>query len=456
MMRYRRSLGRRTFLRGAGGVAIALPFLDEMRTRSVWAVPADPPTRAFNIFFSGSVPLPFQQAGLVGPLTPLLPFKDKMAFIRGIVGPDGHPASAGAAFVGKPAIDYVTAGGPSIDDEIMRHAYAPAGQTPTPLGPQAMGFFYSFLNQPFRWIKSWNQGGQANADLIDTPADLFTRLFGRPPGGPGLTQAEKVTASVLDNVVGQYRFYVSDRSNLSVESRSRLADHLETIRQLESRIVGSAPLGQGAGCAAPALPAATIYAAPHHDGAAKGPSVAAADFVSSFKVMADLWTMGVKCDLFRSGFTLALCAGDDLTCTGPYTVAGQVVDMSVAGDFHSANHAAGDNPIDLVGVMSGGLMHSGWYVHLLLECCARVLQQLDAVTEPNGKTILDNAFVVLGTDLGTNHSGRSVFHGVSKAGGKFKPGIYDVQGSLLEFLDSCKAAMGLGGAPTPGMSGFIA
>ena len=33
--KYSRKLSRRTFLRGAGGVAIALPFLDEMRSRSV-------------------------------------------------------------------------------------------------------------------------------------------------------------------------------------------------------------------------------------------------------------------------------------------------------------------------------------------------------------------------------------------------------------------------------------
>ena len=455
-MRYLRSLSRRTFLRGAGGVGIALPFLDEMQTRSVWGAPAAPPTRAFNIFFAGGVPLPFQQAGLVGPLTPLLPLKDKMAFLRGIVGPDGHPASAGAAFVGKPPVDSNTAGGPSIDHEIMRHAYA-TGRPPTPLGAQAMGFFYAFLDQPTRWMKSWNELGQPNTDLIDTPIGLFTRFFGRPPGSPGPTPSDKRTTSVLDTVVAQYKFFTSDRSNLSIESRSRLAEHLDSIRELEDRIAAVSLIGQGgsapgAGCSAPAAPAANLYASVHHNGAGTGPSVVAADVVSSFKVMADLWTMGVKCDLFRSGFTLALCAGDHLVCTGPYNVAGQIVDMAAAGEAHSDNHAVGDNPT----AGSPALVYSGWFVHLLLECCAYVLQQLDAVTEPNGKTILDNSFVLLGTDLGTNHVGRSVFHGVSRANGRFKPGTYDVQGSLLDFLDSCKAAMGLGGAPTPGMSGFIA
>ena len=452
-MRYMRSLSRRTFLRGAGGVSIALPFLDEMRTRSVWGAPAAPPARAFNIFYGGGAPLPFQQAGLVGPLAPLAPFKDKMAFLRGIQGPDGHPVGAGATFVGKPPLDDSTAGGPSIDYEIMRKAY-PTGRPPTPLRAQGMGFHYKFLDASIHWMKSWDEFGKPNTSLITSPTDLFTLLFGRVPGSADA--GTKVKASVLDHVVGQYKFYTSDRSNLSVASRARLADHLDSVRQVENRVAGLSLIGQGGGaasarCAMPAPPPAGLYTAVAHNGAASGGNVVAADLVTSFKVMADLWTMGVGCDLFRSGYTLAFGAGDNASGTGPYLVDGQMVDMSNAGDLHGAYHAMGDNPSpDAV-----ALMHVGWYVHLVLECSAHVLQQLDSVIDPNGKTILDNSFVVLGADLGTNHSGRSVFYGVGQANGKFKPGMYDVQGTLLDFFDSCKAAMGLGGTPTAGMSAFI-
>ena len=55
---------------------------------------------------------------------------------------------------------------------------------------------------------------------------------------------------------------------------------------------------------------------------------------------------------------------------------------------------------------------------------------------------------MLGTDLGTNHTGKGVFYAVNTAGGKFKPGVYDVKGTLLEFLTSCKVAMGLPGMAT--------
>jgi hypothetical protein len=463
-VRYSRSLSRRTLLRGAGGVCIALPFLDEMRTRSVWAAPVAPPVRAFNIFLGGGVPLPHQTMGLVGPLAPLAPLKDKMAFIRGIQGPDGHPIAAGAAFVGKPLVNDTTAGGPSIDNEIMRHAY-PTGKPPTPVDVQGMGAYYKFLDNPSRWVKSWDERGQPKGGLIDNAQALFKNFFGAAPGGgmtqpaampgpPVLTADQKLQTSILDTVVQQYKFYASDASNLSAGSRSKLSDHLDAIRQVENQLSGASLVGQagsakGASCSTPAAPAPDLYVSVHHNGANTGGTVVGADFVKSFKVMADLYAMAVACDLFRFGFTIVCCAGDGVTFTGPYSVAGQMVDLAAAGETHGTNHAMGDNP-------SGGiaLQHNGWHTHLFLECCAYVIQKLDGYIDGNGQTILDNSFVLLGTDLGTNHSGRSVFHGVSRANGKFKPGLYDVNGSLLDFLGSCKAAMGLGG--TAPMSAFIA
>ncbi|HVR61038.1 MAG TPA: DUF1552 domain-containing protein [Polyangia bacterium] len=451
-------------------MSIALPFLDEMRTRSVWAAPAAPLARAFNVFLGGGVPALHQKNGLIGPLAPLLPLKDKMAFLRGIQGPDGHPVAAGAAFVGKPLVNETTAGGPSIDNEIMRHAYQ-SGRPNTPIDVQGMGFYYKFLDNPSRWVKSWDGQGRPKGNLVDNPTDLFTSFFGKPPGGatmpmtpmnpaaapPMQTPDQKLATSVLDTVVNEYQFYTGDRSNLSAASRSKIADHLDAVRQLENRLAGTGLIGQGggpvgAGCATPAAPAPGLYVSAHHNGSAPGTNVSAADFVKSFKVMADLWTMAVTCDLFRFGFTVVCCAGDGVAFTGPYSVAGQTVDMTAAGETHGTNHAMGDMPA----AGSAALLHNGWHTHLFLECCSYIMQQLDHPIESNGKSILDNSFVLLGTDLGTNHIGQSVFYGVSSANGKFKPGVYDVQGSLLEFLASCKAAMGLGGMPTAGMSSFIA
>jgi len=381
--------------------------------------------------------------------------------LRGIQGPDGHPGAAGAAFVGRPPLNATTAGGPSIDNEIMRHAYA-SGKPPTPIDVQGVGSYFKFLDDPSRWVKSWDERGQPKGGFAADPAVLFKTFFGGTPVAtmgpstmpatpPAPTLEQKLTTSILDTVVGQYRFYTSDRSNLSAASRSKISDHLDAVRQLEARVSGASLIGQasgGRGCTSPAVPGANLFVSKHHNGAAGGATAVAAQFVESFKVMADLFAMGVACDLFRFGFTIACCAGDGVTFSGPYSVAGQMVDMATAGETHGTNHAMGDNP-------SGGvaLDHNGWHTHLFLECCAYLMQKLDGFTDVDGGTLLDNSLVMLGTDLGTNHSGRSVFYGVSGAHGKFKPGVYDVQGSLADFLSSCKAGMGLGG--TAPISSFI-
>jgi hypothetical protein len=454
-------------LRGAGGIAIGLPFLEEMHTHSVWAAPPAAPVRAFNIFLGGGVPKVFQLNGLVGPLAPLAPLANKMAFVRGIQGPNGHPVGAGAAFVGKPLVNDTTAGGPSIDNEIMRFAH-PTGKPPTPIAVQGAGYYFKFLDNPSRWVKSWDAQGHPAAGLVDDPKVLFASFFGKAPGGmpmapaagmpaapPPLTPDQTLATSILDTVVGQYQFYMSDASNLSMGSRTKIADHLDAVRQLENRISGASLLGQSGGgkvmgCSTPAAPGANLFVSVHHNGAATGPVVPAVDVLTSYKVMADTFAMGVACDLFRFGYMEICCAGDGFTMTGPYTVAGQAVDMAAAGETHGTNHAMGDNPA----LGGAAVTHAGWHTHLFLEACSYMMQQLDKFADPNGQTILDNSFVLLGTDLGTNHVGDSVFYAMSKAGGKFKPGIYDVKGQLLDFLSSCKAAMGLGGTPT--MTSFIA
>jgi len=250
-MRYMRKLSRRTFLHGAGTVAIALPFLDEMRSRSVWAAPAPPPVRAFNVFFGGGAPAFFQKSGLVGPLAPLAPLAGKMAFLRGIEGPGGHPAAAGNAFTGKNLVNDTTAGGPSVDNEVMRFAY-PQGKPPTPIDVQGVGYYYKFLDNPSRWVKSWDENGHPKGGLVDDPKKLFATFFGQAPGGAptapaGPTPDQKLATSILDTVVGQYKFYTSDAGNLSMASRSKISDHLEAVRQLEARITGTALVGQSGG-----------------------------------------------------------------------------------------------------------------------------------------------------------------------------------------------------------------
>ena len=153
-----------------------------MRSRSVWAAPAPPPVRAFNIFLGGGVPALHQTNGLVGPLAPLAPLAGKMAFMRGVEGPGGHPAAAGAAFTGKNLVNDTTAGGPSVDNEVMRFAY-PTGKPPTPIDVQGVGYYYKFLDNPSRWVKSWDENGHPKGGLVDNPEEALRDVLRRGAGG---------------------------------------------------------------------------------------------------------------------------------------------------------------------------------------------------------------------------------------------------------------------------------
>lgn len=50
---------------------------------------------------------------------------------------------------------------------------------------------------------------------------------------------------------------------------------------------------------------------------------------------------------------------------------------------------------------------------------------MDAVTEPNGLTLLDNALVLMATEYGENHMGSPAFHAVLGGAGLLAPGWYD-------------------------------
>ena len=84
MTRYKKVLSRRTMLQGAGTIAIGLPFLDAMRTTSVFAAAPEPPARAFNLFFGLGMPTPLQSEGFAGPMEPLQELQSKLLIVRGI------------------------------------------------------------------------------------------------------------------------------------------------------------------------------------------------------------------------------------------------------------------------------------------------------------------------------------------------------------------------------------
>lgn len=448
-MRYRKVMSRRTLLRGAGTVAIGLPFLDEMRSTSVYAALPEPPARAFNLFFGLGIPKQLQAEGLAGPLSPLAAVADKLAILRGVNlyecdgSENNHFDGSGGCFTGVEPVTVSQAGGPSIDQAVLGAKY-PQGPG-TLVSTLMMGsFFRRKLENDLsltRFVHCWKEDGSAVDVPIETPADVFERIFGGASGGedPGDLKAQHYERSVLDSVLEQYQHYTGPASPLGASSRSKVSDHLDKVRELEKKL-----FPDELACQTPPGPGdLPLLHGQDVDGGGGGPVIQLEEWVPYWQTMCDLYAMAVQCDVTRFGMVMFQSAGERLHLQGPWNYQGQNVTFDDMGDpignggshefWHTFN-AGADNT------------QMRWHIHFLLTQLVYFLQQLDDpdYADENGQTILDNALITMGTELGNGnpHDLESVFHVVSGVNGRIRTGeIFDLDVSCTDLYTTLLAAM---------------
>lgn len=89
-----------------------------------------------------------------------------------------------------------------------------------------------------RYVHSYNSDGTVAATMQEKPRDLFERVFGSVSLLDDSSARERhLKKSVLGSVVGQYKYFTGDRSPLGASSKSRVADHLDRIREFEQRFL---------------------------------------------------------------------------------------------------------------------------------------------------------------------------------------------------------------------------
>jgi hypothetical protein len=435
-MRYRKVMNRRTLLRGAGTIAIGLPFLGAMRSRSVWGAPGDPPVRAFNVFFGLGIPAPLQTEGLAGPLQPLEQVADKLLIVRNvdhvrgdIGGSNAHYDGATTSFNAIPSDGEVQAGGPTIDQVLRRQLY-PKGQ-PEGVIPTLLAGTWFRRSRPGRYLHCWNEDGSP-ADLpYERPEDLFGRIFGEAPPDildPVEARRLRYRRSILDSVVEQYQHLQSDASNLGTSSRARIADHLDNIREHEQRVFGDGP-----DCTIPPEPAPSTL--PHEavaDPDGQGIDITVDELVGEWRLMCDLYALGVQCDLVRFGGMTFQAAGERIRLSGSYDYDNGVfthefddmANLGVGGDLgcsHEYWHQFSE---------TGANEQLRAHVHLMMREMAYFLKLLDdpAYADENGQTILHNALVSISTESGDGRHNDAVrelsgiFHAFSPANGRLRAG----------------------------------
>jgi hypothetical protein len=259
----RRTLNRRSFLRGAAGVSVALPFLESLPDRSAWAADQTPTFSLFICAMGGVVTERFfpnqrgaltsEGLGAAGKATSQLSrHAERLLFVSGIDYPpssyDVHQDGLCASLTGRAAQTATAAdncsspspcrlgSGRSADWEVC--AQASPGTEPIVLYYGARGYTSEHLSY---------SGAGRRAPAIINPYELYQQLVGlASPSGSMTPQGEQAAqlllasrSSVHDLVREELRALLG-HPRLSSTDRERLQLHLDSIRDAENTFGGMA------------------------------------------------------------------------------------------------------------------------------------------------------------------------------------------------------------------------
>ena len=139
-------------------------------------------------------------------------------------------------------------------------------------------------------------------------------------------------------------------------------------------------------------------------------------------------------DAVRFGSMISVAAGEYLRFQGQYTALGDTADFTTLLASNTSHdvifHAYNPAMVRL-------------HQHLSLSMLAHMLTEMDALVEPNGRSVLDNSLVLLATEYGQNHDDSPALHGVLGGDGRFNPGWYEQPLIPSDIYHQAMAAYGI-------------
>ncbi len=452
---------RRFFLRGAGGAALALPFLESLLPRGASALEAAAPKRFITLktfstqlikkwyptfqgngyvlkdeVYGGSkadgttlltqtidstpytwAPLTDLQtdSGISAILGPSLnPFLDKLTLIRGLDFLPSVNHNYGGLLGNFSSCTNATpcdadglASIPTID-QVMAYSTKVYEGTPAQR--------YLNISQGVVDSMSYTDYGQAGGPVEQlqartNPRDAFNDVFGGfeapdPEGGDAV--GPNPDALLVDRVIEQYRD-LSNSPRLSAEDRQKVEQHVNLLAEIESKLGGSS---SALSCTPPLEPESL------ENNSGTDPS----DIAAKWDLFLDIVAAAVACDRTRIitiGVHKALGPGPDPS------------DPTLVGHYHSED-ASGGTWHGLAHDWSNEnsrRMLEGINAWVTENVVAKLLEKLD-VPEVGGNTMLDNSLVYWGNELGFNHIAYSVPCLLAgSAGGYIETGRY------LDYID---------------------
>jgi hypothetical protein len=371
----RKPISRRALLRGAGGVAVALPFLECMLPRQARAATAaTAPRRMLNFFTENGVvesnwyPSGTEKAWTMPvSLAPLMPFQSNLIVFQGLDhtaagsnGGGGHQRGKTASFTAQ-GNNNGRAAGISIDQAVANVI----GTTTRFKSIEASVYVKGVLRDGV----FFSGPGQLVVPE-DDPAKLFARLFSDPlpsqmNADPAMAAAfAKLRArrkSILDHTLDEYK-RVSD--TVGGGDKMRLDSHVTALRSLEQSLGlmdGNISVDASMSCKKPAAPAAN-------------------DFVATGKAQMDLLAMALACDLTR---VASLQWRSDMTS---FTWVG------VNNEHHGLSHSQGNPGTDaqLTKIVTWNTQQFAYLLGLL-----------KSYQDVGGRSLLDNTLVYWPNELAT-------------------------------------------------------
>lgn len=350
----RPSVNRRNFLKGAGSIAIALPFLESLPERSAWAAGAAPVFTFFIVAENGVVAKNFfpsatgaiTSAGLAGltdtATSALSAHAANLLFIKGInyqqpgVQSCGHAEGLVQTLTGvKPGANGNKgySGGPSADTVISKAVNK--GAEPLALYSGSKGFIAERIS-----FKGAGSGQVRAADV--NPYLLYSKIVGLTGGGstgggstvdPVAAELAATRKSVNDFVREELNGLMS-MSVLSSDDKGRLQQHFDAIRDIEVKMTEMA----GEACSAAGIKTS------EYDAMKSGFAFKSANMEDYVRMHLQIVAIAFGCGYNRTG-TLQWGDGTDGT---KYNVATNVT--LGMWPFHQISHriqsdsASGSNP----------------------------------------------------------------------------------------------------------------
>jgi hypothetical protein len=377
-------MNRRTVLRGAGSIAVCLPWLEIDGARAAGATAS----RFVTVFTPGGTvlekwrPSGDDTAFTLGPvLAALAPVQDRLIVLDGLdmksaVG-EQHQSGIVAWLTGTPQSssrrDY--AGGPSLDQVIAsRISKGRKARASLQLAVRwATGNAKGMLS-PIN-AAHYEDNGNFNPipPRID-PQTIWTDLFGGATGGDA-TAVRARKKSILDFVD---RRFATTAARLGAADRARLDQHLTKLRELEQGLATMPP----GGLACPGTPARV-------DTADYNPRAGFMDFTSEVgmttdaaipkvgRFMMDMLVMALACDL--TAVASLQWSDTEAKYTFPW--------LGLEQHHHFYQHDGGYRPDECARI-------GAWYS----EQHAYLLQQLAGV-DMGGHSLLDESVVFFGSEL---------------------------------------------------------